>query len=276
MNLFFRNFGYTLIVLFGILPSVHSEVILDDDFEDGVLTERDLPRSLAYFGSQSRSSLTELNGKLTLDSKHHNRFIIAPLGEPGELIAIDDGETLSLEFKFQLKGGHAGPARQLRVAWLNSGLTPGSAPIYKGNGFPNEALLHSLFTGYQAAIRVYQPEYDRPIRIAKRSKSGADLIFNIGKESAYVDLDSGGSGSIQPETSNIMQFNLRRSGGTLEIDAIVQSEEESNGTLRQIFKRTVDADEPILRFDHIAIGLNVTSGSVDQIEIDRIRIFKVK
>lgn len=231
-----RLFGLLILTLAWSSASARSEIIVEDHFDDGIRDRHEPPRSLAYFGSESPRHLVEVDGKLILNSVGANRFLVAAVGEPGDYIEISDGETLSLEFEFRMRGGHGGAARQLRVAWLNSGIRKGDPLPFDFDGFPIDSRQHMDFSGYQGAIRVYQPDSNRPVRIMKRIYGHEDLLMKIDSDSGYTELANGGSGAISSDVLNTMQLNLSRKGNTLEVSAIIVPDTESgNASTEQSF-----------------------------------------
>lgn len=254
-----------------------ADVLVSDDFDDGDRMRYDPPRSLAYYCSQSASNLYEANGSLTLDSRGNNRIVMASLTAPGEYITLEDGQTLSLEIDFRLRGGTLEPGRQLRLVWLDSTLEVGDLQFGDYDDFTRVVEDYQHFKGYQAAVSVWTPNSRNPIILMKRMYEGDGLVFKIGQgTSAYEHLGSGGRGSLRPDELNTMQFNLARKGDQLELTAIIAAGRDSGGGVADFYYVATDRYDPYFRFDRFAIGLNAAEGTVDMIEFERLRVFIVE
>lgn len=262
-----------LVLWLSCLSSSQAQNLVNDDFEDGIRTEFNPPKSLAYWASQDAFSLVEEDGALILDSRDNNRMFIAPVTEPGRFVELKDGQTLSLEFDFRLLGGNQESGRQLRVVWFSSSLKPGDYQVCDYDFFTQESYQYADFRGYQAAVSTWTPDSTNPIVLMKRSRQGG-LTFDMNPErSAYEHLGAGGSGALSPGALNTMQLNVRRVGNTAEVTAIIVGGSERGERRSDFYFQASDYSNPIFRFDRLAIGLNAAENTVDEIRIENLRVF---
>ena len=117
--------------------------------------------------------------------------------------------------------------------------------------------------------------------IAKRALYGTDLlILALGDASAYQPMGSGGGKEFEEIKSGAIytaQLNIERvSDREVKVSGILAAGDPQSAGETDYFYHTIDTDDPVFKFDTLAIGLNAADGSVSRLDMRSLRVFTVQ
>ena len=236
-------------------------VFLADQFTDGARNNQALPGSAAWFTSSGSSNLTVPAGQTApiymRQAVSSSRTLLAYFTDSGKVVTLADGQSLTLDFTFQLSGFSA-PSQAtdttFYVALLRSVPNPGGRVAADFGS--NSSALFNNYTGFAAFTNARALSAAQPIKFYARTKPGTTLLGGAG---AFDELPSG-----SPTPSVAMAVNtpyrgtlrLQRAGNIVTVS--YSAVRVSDGAVMMQHSSSYDGP-PMNAFDTVAFYLNLTA-----------------
>ncbi len=250
-------------LLLSCVPLSAQTTLLEETFPEDQRMTQDLPDTAAWYSSGTRSGIIYTEGALTSPV---NRYILAYFTNDG-MVSLKNGESLSLEFTFDLIKAVAGQRGFFRVALLNSGGTRIDAD--------NARLANPVFneyTGYAVFLHNDQPE---AFYIGKRDTQNAHnfnfdklihsvtepytrLLANVGPERAFTDGNLYNGRLTLTRTQDGVDIALKVSGDGLD----------------DFEERYLDTYQPFVDFDTVVFFGNteaMSSYTLHRVQINHLK-----
>lgn len=270
-----RHLFLAIILVANSSSALESVFILNDDFQDGIRTLQNPPKSIAYFYSAHPSAINETEGNLILNG-NNRAYMLGYLGDPGEYIELEVGQIISFEVTFRAEKGDGQSLRPLRLALFNSGDNVGDQRATTKDHFgSNNIDGHKNYRGYQAAFSLFSSRGSTIALYERDIPHQSLLISTLEGKSGYTPMgEFGGSGSTQEENFYTAQIYIQRKSETeAEVTAILAekgSKERTDFSLKRL-----DSKDIVTRFDSIGVGLKGIKGNLGNVYIESLRVFKV-
>ena len=271
-------FSILLTILATAWP-IFSDVLLEDDWDDGDRSDTNLPEESAWFANNAAGSPTlsiipgSLIGNIRMfETNTSSRLWIthfAPAGSPVDLAA---GDTLKVTLSFRPENVPDMPStsRGVRIGLLNFS-EPGASQV-SADGFSTGAgagAPGANVTGYILNMNFAHTLIANPLQIMKRTDTATNNL--MGALAVFTSLGSGGGGAEAPGFQSGVLYTLVFSITPFSTSAQLTTK-LSDDAGWSISHTVTDVMSPNVRFDGFAVRPNSVADSADSLTFTQFKV----